>query len=190
MSLSLGGVTFTGFECPEELPFGGKQRIAEHQVIGGSRTVDAMGPTPEVISWHGRFRGADALSRAQELDSMRQSGAEVDLSWESVYYTVVISHFVARPNKSYEVPYEIEVVVVDDPSLGGAGGLIGALASSLDSLVSGDMVSAISSFSGVLGNVSGIVGNVVSVVGSTSGIIGAVSNAAGSLSSSISALGF
>ena len=146
--VSLGGFVFQDFEIPQQLNFGGHQKILEHNLIGGQRLLNAMGPTPFPIGWQGRFRGPNALSRAYALDAMRQSGAQVPLVWGSLYRLVVICAFAAKPMKAWEVPYEIECRVVLDPTTAGAG-FVGALASTLDGLVGGDMTSVASSFGGV-----------------------------------------
>ena len=53
----LGGVVFTDFQIPNKIPFGGKQAHKIHDLIGGQRFVDAMGPNSGDKSWTGRFRG-------------------------------------------------------------------------------------------------------------------------------------
>ena len=134
----LGGYVFQDFEIPEEINWGGKQQLKIHDMVGGSRTVDAMGPSPIDISWKGRFRGSNAISNARMIDAMRASGAQVELQWLGLIYMVVIESFEPRTEKYYEVPYTIKCVVVDDPFADLAGGLT----SSLDSMVNGDLSSA------------------------------------------------
>lgn|SRR5574337_391593 len=148
-SVSLGGFVFRDFEVPEDIPIGGVQKTIEHGLIGGRRLIDAMGPVPAPICWQGRFRGADAMARAATLDAMRQSGAQVPFIWGGVYRTVVVSAFVAKPQKIYEVPFQIECKVVDDPTFNGAG-FGAALASTLDVLVSGDLSALGSALGGVV----------------------------------------
>ena len=43
VGLTLGGIEFRDFEVPEQIVFGGGQTFAIHQIIGGSRVVDALG---------------------------------------------------------------------------------------------------------------------------------------------------
>lgn len=146
--VSLGGFVFRDFEIPEDLIFGGHQKTIEHHLIGGTRIVDAMGPVPAPVCWQGRFRGSDAMSRAATIDAMRQAGAQVPLIWGSLFRMVVVSTFIAKPQKAWEVPYQIECKVVDDPTMAGAGFGVAAT-STLDALVSGDMASASISLGGV-----------------------------------------
>lgn len=111
--LTLGSVLFRGFEIPSKLTgaIGGKQSLAKHRLIGGARITDAMGDDPEDPSWDGRFRGADALTRAQALDAMRAAGQEVLLTFGSIQYTVVIEEFVADYMQAYEIPYRIKCYI-------------------------------------------------------------------------------
>lgn len=156
----LGGVAFQGFEVPNKLPFGGEQDYKAHDEIGNIRVVDAMGPRPGDKSWQGRFRGADAIERAQAIDAMRIAGAAVELSWFGLFYTVLITKFTAETEKFYEVPYSITVCVVDDPSQDGAA--LGP--TSLDALIGSDL--------SVLQNIA---------PGSNAGVVDAVSALAGSV---------
>lgn len=136
-SVILGGFAFQGFEVPARIPFGGRHMVVPHRLIGGQRVIDANGPDEEEISWSGRFRGSDALSRAQAVDAMRIAGAKVDLTWLGLHRSVVVTHFRADPEKAWEVPYTISCMVADNPGGGGLGGI----ASTLDNLVSGDLSS-------------------------------------------------
>ncbi|HYA07480.1 MAG TPA: hypothetical protein VEF90_16465 [Xanthobacteraceae bacterium] len=133
----LGGFVFLDHEIPDKIPFGGKQAHKIHEMVGDQRVVDAMGPSPDNISWSGRFRGAEAIARAQTLDAMRIAGAAVQLSWLGLFYTVLIVDFRGETEKFYEVPYTITCVVVDDPSADDGG-----VVASLDSLVGGDLSTA------------------------------------------------
>ena len=39
----LGGIVFQDFKIPERINFGGAQRLVVHKLVGGNRTVDALG---------------------------------------------------------------------------------------------------------------------------------------------------
>lgn len=134
----LGGFVFQDHEIPNKISFGGKQQYKAHDTVGNQRVVDAMGPTPNDIAWSGRFRGAGAIQRAQTLDQMRMSGAEQQLMWLGVFYTVLVVEFEAETEKFYEVPYKIKCCVTGDPMQG-----VGGIFASLDSLVGSDLASAI-----------------------------------------------
>lgn len=135
--LVLGGVSFSGFEIPNEINFGGKHNVTVHQLIGGGRVLDAMGGKPDQIQWKGRFRGPSAIGRAQQIDELRIAGSQVDLAWLNLFRSVIVVSFTAHTEKSYEVPYEITCEVVNDAALG-----LGGFFQSIDALVSGDIVAA------------------------------------------------
>lgn len=139
--LILGGVVFRDFEIPEEISYGVEHRLEHHRLVGAARVTDAMGPEPDPIRWRGRFRGRDAISRANRCERMVALGAVVSLSFGGKHWRVVPQHFEADYKRFYEIPYSISCEV--DPGLG--GGLI----STLTALVSAD-VSAISGLVGRL----------------------------------------
>ena len=134
----LGGVVFDGYAIPEKIPFGGKQNLKIHELIGGQRVVDALGASPDEITFTGKFRGPGAIANAQALDAMRIAGSPVSLTWLGLNYLVVVHKFGAKTEKFYEVPYTVTCAVVQDPQQVIAGAI-----SSLTALVGGDMTSAL-----------------------------------------------
>jgi hypothetical protein len=160
--LILGGVAFQGFEIPDAIKgFGGRHHINKHVLVGGQRVLDTMGPDPDDITWSGNFRGPNALSRALAVDAMRQSGAQVALSWGGLFYMVVVSAFAPNYRKRYEIPYSITCMVSEvqgrSGGIAGIGGLlgvagvaglgsiagIGGIASSISSLINSDLASLV-----------------------------------------------
>ncbi|MDE2238452.1 MAG: hypothetical protein KGJ73_00810 [Rhodospirillales bacterium] len=135
--LSLGNVAFQDMEVPEKISFGGKQRLAIQNVIGGGRVVEALGIDDGEISFSGIFSGMDAVSRAQLLDTARALGAQLPLVWQGFYYLVVIAGFTAEYRKPNLIPFSITCVVVTDP-LAAAANAVAPIAG----LVSGDLASA------------------------------------------------
>lgn len=130
-SVVLGGIVFQDWEIPESINFGGAQQVSVHKLIGGTRVVDAMGPDPADVTWSGRFRGPNAMFRAQAMDAMRAAGAQVPLYYLSTFVTVVITSFKAQPERFYEIPYTITCIIVEDP----INDLLGAVVSGLDAVV-------------------------------------------------------
>jgi hypothetical protein len=135
--LTLGGVPLQDMEVPEKITFGGKQRVAVQNLIGGGRVVSALGLDDGAISFAGIFSGADAVSRAQELDVARALGVQLPLVWGGFYYTVVIEQFTAEYRKPTLIPFAISCLVVSDP-LAAAANLVAPLAN----LVAGDLDAA------------------------------------------------
>ena len=135
--LSLGEVAFRDMEVPEKISFGGKQRLAVQNIIGGGRIVEALGIDDGEVSFSGIFSGTDAASRAQLLDTARGLGAQLPLVWQGFYYLVVIAGFSAEYRKPNLIPFSISCVVVTDP-LSAAANAVAPVAS----LISGDMAAA------------------------------------------------
>jgi hypothetical protein len=114
VTLTLGGIAFSGFEIPEKINFGGRQNLVTHKLVGGKRIIDAMGRDDDDIAWAGRFRGSNAKIRAQALDGLRISGAPQTLGWDGFSYSVIIKEFKADYTQSYEIPYTVTCEVVQD----------------------------------------------------------------------------
>jgi hypothetical protein len=113
-ALTLGPVVFSGFEVPERISFGGKQRLAIHRLPGGGRVVDAMGHDEADVKWSGIFSGPDGVDRARMVDLLRAEGLPLPLFWDGFFYTVLISRFDAEYRNPYWVPYRITCAVVQD----------------------------------------------------------------------------
>jgi hypothetical protein len=112
--LMLGPVLFEGFELPDNIVFGGAQRMALHRLPGGARVVDAMGRDDAAIVWSGTFSGSNATLRARLIDELRAEGLPLPLLWESFAYLVMIQGFIANYEFTNWVPYQIACTVVAD----------------------------------------------------------------------------
>ncbi len=64
-AVSLGPITFTGFEVPSRINFGGSQRLVVHRFPGGARVIDSLGDDPARPEWKGSFTGPLAAARAR-----------------------------------------------------------------------------------------------------------------------------
>lgn len=137
-ALTLGGVPFKNMEVPEKINFGGKQRLAIQNLIGGGRVISTLGLDDGTISFSGIFSGADAVSRAQQLDVARALGAQLPLVWNGFYYVVVIEQFTAEYRKPGLIPFSIACVVVTDP-LAVAANLVAPVAN----IIANDVASAV-----------------------------------------------
>jgi len=115
-TLSLGDMTFGGFEVPEVIPWGGDQALTVHELVGGTRVADAMGRKDAPIEWSGIFLGSTAVDRAQYLNTQRILGQQLTLTWSSLNFLVVIESFTANYEFEYRIPYRIRCVVVQDNS--------------------------------------------------------------------------
>jgi hypothetical protein len=116
--LTLAGYTFSGFGVPEKINGGGKHHLVVHKLIGGQRVIDAMGPDDDEIEFRGRFRGAGAMADAMLMEAIRRAGAPVVLTYYNLTYTVVVSSFKWSFERFFEVPYELQCVVVTSSTAG------------------------------------------------------------------------
>jgi len=112
--LQLGTFSFGSLEVPAEIGFGGAQRLSVHELVGGTRVVDAMGRSDRPLSWSGLLLGEQALQRARFLDGLRIAGASLELSWSELRYLVVVREFDATFQRAYQIPYRISCEVVAD----------------------------------------------------------------------------
>jgi uncharacterized protein YciI len=209
--LTLGGVPFQDMEVPEKISFGGRQRVAVQNLLGGGRVVSALGIDDGKISFSGIFSGSDAVSRAQLLDAARALGASVPLVWDSFFYTVIIEGFTAEYHKTNLIPFSITCVVVNDPLaslaaltapiatlIGNDLSVAGALSGQADFSLAGLSATSVAGFAAVQGMLSTAIGTAGSALGSgTSALNGAADaqagvaaiNTIGGASSQLAALG-
>jgi len=110
-TVTLGFVRLQSFEVPTAIGFGGRQRMAVHDLPGGGRVVDVLGGADDEIVFGGIISGEDADTRAQLLDALRISGASVPLSWDEQYFIVIIAEARFEYRKSWWIPYQLRCVV-------------------------------------------------------------------------------
>jgi hypothetical protein len=112
--ITLGDFVFADTEVPAEIPFGGDQMLAVKQLVGGARVIDALGPSPMPLEWSGLIRGENALDRALYLDGLRKAGQPLDLTWDRLYYRVIVRQFRCPFQRFYQLPYTIVCEVIED----------------------------------------------------------------------------
>jgi hypothetical protein len=114
VALLLGPIVFQDFEVPAGINFGGRQRLALHRLPGGTRVIDALGRDDAQISFSGIFTGSDATLRARSLDELRVAGIALPLTWDVLFYTVLIAEFRADYRNGWWIPYRIVCTVLQD----------------------------------------------------------------------------
>ena len=125
--LVLGPVAFQGFEVPEQVTVGGRQRLVVHRMPGGGRVVDALGPDDAELVWSGTLSGPDAAERFRLLDTLRRAGEPLALAWDAFAYGVVISNLEADIASPWWIPYRIACTVLqDNTALPLAAAVVGA----------------------------------------------------------------
>jgi hypothetical protein len=138
--LILGPITFTNFSTPERMPFGGRQAMAVHKLLGGSRVINTFGPDDADIHWDGQFFGSDAYPKCLALDALRAAGNPLPLSFAGQGYSVVIGDFHADIRRlPLWIDYHISCVIAGNGAQGGLGAVIGGA----DALVAADLAAAI-----------------------------------------------
>jgi hypothetical protein len=174
--VTLGGVPFQDFEVPERIAFGGAQRLAVNQLIGGGRVVNALGVDDGEIAFSGIFSGSDAAGRVQALDLLRSTGTAVPFIWGDFFYIVVVAQFIVEYAKPWWMPFAVRCVVVTDPVAA-----LGSALAPLTDLVSSDISNAIS-FSGLSGiSLTGLGTGVNGYAAATASIGNALSTGGGTL---------
>jgi hypothetical protein len=105
---------FADNEVPENIAYGGTQKLAVHELVGGGRVVDALGAQPRDLEWSGWFLGAGAFERARQLDALRHAGVALELSLYHLRYRVFIASFTADFQRHYKIPYSVSLTVAQD----------------------------------------------------------------------------
>ncbi|MDR6381836.1 hypothetical protein [Paraburkholderia caribensis] len=197
ITVVLGDFEFQDFEVPERIPFPTEQRLAIKKMVGGVRDIQMLGSDWPPITWTGTFMptegGQSALDRARTVRQMVDAAQPVALSWDELYFLVVIRSF--DPDyRFYQIPYRISCEVLQDltaPIYADAG--IDA-----DDVINGDLDAANtltastgdSTLSGLMGTLNTAVGNVKTFVGATmsqiSTVLQPLNNAARYVSTTVS----
>jgi len=150
--VTLGPVVLQSIEVPDKIPVGGAHMLAVHKLPGGQRVLDAMGRDDADLAWSGILHGPIAESRMQLLDSVRQSGTPVQLTFGQSSFTVVVCKFMADYERANWIPYSVSCTVVQDNAaqFGSAPtSLLGSLNSDLNSALGFNVASTTSAAIGV-----------------------------------------
>jgi hypothetical protein len=113
-TVTLGPYTLQSFEIPAAITFGGRQRMAVHDLPGGGRVIDVLGSADNDIAFAGIISGENADTKAQLLDALRISGTAVSLCWSDQYFIVIIAELNFDFRKSWWIPYQLRCTVVSN----------------------------------------------------------------------------
>jgi hypothetical protein len=119
-TLTLGDIQFEEYEIPEHIAVQTSHKAAVHRLVGGARQIDMLGVDHAPLKWSGWFVGESALERALALKQINDAGLPVKLSWSEFLYDVVVTSFEADYQRDYQIPYSIEVTVIEDHQTGDA----------------------------------------------------------------------
>lgn len=142
--LMLGGIAFDQFSTPTLMGAGGRQAMVVHQLPGGQRVIDTLGPDEAPIAWSGFFFGNNAYDNALALDQMRAAGNVVPLIFGGQHRSVIVDQFsyrirAMRSGKGLWVEYSISCVVYQNASQG----VLGISSIGMASLVLADLTAAL-----------------------------------------------
>lgn len=192
----LGAFIFERTEIPGHLPFAGTQMVAVHNLIGGGRTVDALGPIDRDLEWHGLFLGSNAMSRAKKLNAARLSGKPLYLLMGNVSWKVVLADF--EPDYTYvnNIPYRIRLIALSEtwnnpPAKIATTSKLSAFkkflaeANALGQAISNTVAGIVASIQTVTNHVAAIDGAASSVISSITGGLEQITNTVDGLKASI-----
>ena len=120
LPVTLGGMQLIGVEVPTFFDRVGRMDAAIHQVIGGDRVVQVLGPDTQRRELTGYFVGPAAAENCQLLEAMRDAGQPLLLTigvWaEYVLVTTVVVRYAALGTVlRYTVQAEPLSVSLGDP---------------------------------------------------------------------------
>ena len=135
-TVSLGPYTLESFEIPNAIRYGGRQRLAVHDLPGGGRLTDVLGGSDNDIVFGGIISGSDADTKAQLLDALRISGLTVPLFWSEQYFIVIVAEAQFDYRKPWWIPYQLRCSVQSNLVYGIAATALSAATSIVTDLAS------------------------------------------------------
>jgi hypothetical protein len=112
--------------------------LTVHNLSGGRRIVERLGPDDGEVAFQGTFSGTNAESRVRAFDNLRLSGEIVWLTWGSFRHRVIVKSFVADYHSPWWIPYKVSCVVAHQ------AGTAATQISTLSALISADLGNALS----------------------------------------------
>lgn len=191
-TVNLGQFQFALFEIPAKIKWGGSQRTIVHELVGGTRVIDAMGRADRALEWSGLFQGPNATERAKFLDTLRAKGVAQNLTFGKFSYSVIVKEFDADYERFYQIPYSISCEVIADLT----NPVTNLSSASIDSDILTDYGSAVtlssavgdSSLSSLIARVGAAIAAVSSFANASRSIIGSVNSPLASVAARVSSL--
>ena len=149
-SIQLGSVELSSFEIPPFVTFGGGYQLSVHKLSSGQRVIEQLGPDDTDIRFAGAFSGPYAVLRARTIDNLRLTGQPIPLTWESFRYQVIIKSLLLRYKSKTWIDYKITCVVVDQPGVTYATGML------LQAQTSSDLAAVTATLSGYDGQLNSL----------------------------------
>lgn len=115
-AVTLGSMSFSGWEVPDDMSTGGAQTHTIHKRIGGGRLIVVAGPDEDAIKFKARFLGSNAMQRMASLDTIRKSGVAQKLTVNSLTFNVLVSKCAFKVRRPNHVEYDITVEFLNPPA--------------------------------------------------------------------------
>ncbi|MBO1360765.1 hypothetical protein J2D73_13310 [Acetobacter sacchari] len=166
-AFSLGSFIFLDTEVPSFLPWGGIQSASVSWAPGGAKTISQEGYFDAPLEWSGLFRGSNAVTRAQALETMARVGNVLSFVGAALSRQVIITSFQAIYTENGNVvPYNIrcEVVPTRPNPLNGTK-------SALANLIGSDGATAVSTLSTAMSSLASYAAGITSAAGVYAGQI-------------------
>jgi len=117
-TFSIGGISLSRFELPQEFDVGVEGHVAVHRYIneqGASATVvHGLGSYPIPTEWKGRLRGATALKRHSQLQNLVATQVVTPLVYGPLLFDVMVKSYTGTVRHQLMVDYHISMVVVKE----------------------------------------------------------------------------
>ncbi len=153
-----------------------------------------MGRDDIPLQWAGILQGEGALSRAQQIDTLRVAGDPITLSWGGLSFNVVISSFECDYTKPYWMPYRIacEIGAIAQGALGSTPSLLSSVTDDLSSATGIDISAAYSTVTQGLATAQQLVAPITAIAGgsaATASLLGNLTGVANQVQTGISSAG-
>ena len=114
-TLTVGPISLSGLELPDQILLQGKQRVAIHRMGSGNLLIDTLGEDVQIASFHGSFFGSEAPSRAALLGSLRCLSTPIPLSWGPLSLSVILKSINLTYKSSISISFSLDLYVLQTP---------------------------------------------------------------------------
>ncbi|WP_428533521.1 hypothetical protein [Rhodopila sp.] len=135
-----------------------------HNLSGGRRVLERLGPDDAEIAFQGIFSGPNAEARVRAFDDLRLSGEVVWLTWETFRRRVVVKSFLAEYHSPWWIPYKVSCIVAYQSG-------IAATKSTVAALISSDLGNALAAIAGTGFSVGSLQGALSATNAMTTGTV-------------------
>ena len=117
-AFTIGGLTLTRFEVPQEFELGVQGHVAVHRYINeagvSAVAVHGLGSFPMPTTWQGHLFGGTALNRHAQLQNLAANQIVTELAYGPLLYDVMVTHYAGKIYNQIKIAYTIELVIVKE----------------------------------------------------------------------------